>query len=414
MSLVSFQGSARPSLGVELEFQLVEPRSFALTGAADQVLNSAAAELRDSVKPEFYDCCVEINTDVCGDVSEVERDLSGKLAALARAVGRCGVLLAWGGSHPFSHWRDQPIVATPRYRELTEQYRDTLCRQLTFGLHVHVGVHSGDTAVQVCSGIAEYLPILLALSVNSPFWCGRATGLHAHRVEVMGALPMGGLPPRLASWDDHVRLVDRLTSAGLIGSMKDLWWDVRPSPDHGTVELRICDMPPDLESVLGLTALVQCLVVDLARGGSAPIDDECGLMMVRQNRWRAARYGLGAVFVDPRTGAAVSARERIQGLVERLQGVAAELGCARQLERVRAMAGSPSGAERQLAVYRQTGDLREVVRRQMVAPLPAQAETSRPVSSDPALSAVTDLATVPGSWPTPANLLRGHGRILVD
>jgi len=319
MSLESFRGSAGPSLGVELEFQLVDAASLALTGAAAKVLADVPDGARGAVKPEFYDCCVEVNTGVCGDVGEVERDLAASLPATAQAAARHGVLLAWGGTHPFSHWRDQPVVPTPRYLELAEHYQETLSRQVTFGLHVHVGVGDGDTAVHVCNGVSEHLPVLLALSANSPFWCGRATGLHSHRVEVMNASPTAGLPPRLGGWDEYERMVERLTETGLIQSSKELWWDVRPSPEHGTVEVRMCDMPPDLPSVVGLTALSQCLVVDLAsRRTDLPALDECGLAMVRQNRWRAARFGLDASLVDPRTGSKATARDVIKNLVIRL------------------------------------------------------------------------------------------------
>src|SRR3954451_4340054 len=223
MSFNRFAGSARPSLGVELELQLVDARSMALTGAIDEILAGVPAEFRDAIKPEFYDCCVEINTGVCRDVAEVERDLVAKLATTARIAGPHGVLLAWGGTHPFSPWRDQPVVATPRYLELARLYRETLCRQLTFGIHVHVRGGDGDAAVRVCNRISEHLPALLALSANSPFWCGRATGLHSHRVEVMNASPSGGSPPRLDGWEDYVRLVGRLTAAGLIQTPKELW-----------------------------------------------------------------------------------------------------------------------------------------------------------------------------------------------
>src|SRR3954454_19035259 len=197
MSFNHFAGSARPSLGVELELQLVDARSLALTGASDHILAGVPGEFQDSVKPEFYDCCVEINTGVCRDVAEVERDLGAKLAVATRIGGSCDVLFAWGGTHPFSLWRDQPVVPTPRYRELADLYRETLCRQLTFGLHVHVGVGDGEAAIRVCNRIGEHLPALLALSANSPFWCGRVTGLHAHRIDVMGASPTSGLPPLL-------------------------------------------------------------------------------------------------------------------------------------------------------------------------------------------------------------------------
>src|SRR3954466_9388652 len=169
MSSHRFLGSARPSLGVELELQLVDARSMALAGAVDAVLAGVPAEFRDSIKPEFYDCCVEINTGVCRDVAEVEQDLGAKLAATARVAGGHDILLAWGGTHPFSPWRGQPVYSTPRYRELADQYRETLCRQLTFGLHVHVGVGDGDAAVRVCNRIPGDPPALPPLAADTPF-----------------------------------------------------------------------------------------------------------------------------------------------------------------------------------------------------------------------------------------------------
>lgn len=194
MNIESFRGSAGPSLGVELEFQIVDAESLALTGAADKVIESIPESAPEFIGPEFFRCCVEINTGVCRDVDEVDRDLSATISATNAAARQHGVLLAWGGTHPFSHWRDQPVVPDPRYLELAGHYGETLCRQLTFGMHVHVGVPDGDAAVHVSNRMSEHLPALLAISANSPFWCGRATGLHSHRVEVMNASPTGGLP----------------------------------------------------------------------------------------------------------------------------------------------------------------------------------------------------------------------------
>jgi carboxylate-amine ligase len=274
---------------------------------------------------------------------------------------------------------------------------------VTFGLHVHVGVGDGDTAVRVCNRIVEHLPVLLALSANSPFWCGRATGLQSHRADVMAASPSSGPPPRLGGWDDYAALVERLISAGLIATAKDLWWDVRPNSEHGTVEVRVCDMPPDLSAVLGLTALVQCLVVALSRDdgngngdgdGARPCLDECGRMIVRQNQWRAARFGLGAELIEARSGRSATAREVAKDLAVRLGGLAKALGCVAELGLVRVMADGPSGAERQLAVFERTGDLTEVVRREMIEP--ASAAWARNEREWPRADG---RAVVNGSWP---------------
>ncbi|GAC1468952.1 MAG: glutamate--cysteine ligase [Isosphaeraceae bacterium] len=298
-------------------------------------------------------------------MAEVERDLSQRIRTAAHAAAQHGILLAWGGTHPFSHWREQEVVSTPRYLELAEKFRETLCRQVTFGLHVHVGVEDGELAIRVCNGINAYLPALLALSANSPFWCGRATGLQSHRVEVMSASPTGGLFPRIESWSDYEALAHRLTALGIIKTTKELWWDVRPSPEHGTVEVRICDMPADLHSVLGLTALIQCLVASLSKveNGNGPMD-ECGMMITRQNRWLAARYGLDAQLVNPHTGVTEAARDVLKGLVVQFRDQAEALGCSRQLDHVWTLSDAPTGAERQITVFEQTRDLVSVARHQ--------------------------------------------------
>ena len=366
-----FAGSPRNSVGVELELQILNSGTFALQGSAADVLAAVPNEYRRAIKPEYYDCCIEVATDVCRDVDEAGRDLRGKLAAADWAARGCGVLLGWGGSHPFSHWGESRVVPSPRYAELHRRYRDTLQRQLTFGLHVHVGVPDGDAAARVCTGIVEHLPALLALSADSPFWCGRCTGLHSTRIEVMEASPSSGPPPRLRDWADYRRLVDRLTSTGLIDSPKELWWDVRPSPENGTVEVRICDMPPDLETALTLAALIQCLVADLARRDEMPDEDACVAAAVRQNRWRAARYGMGAELVDVRTGRRASAASAVRGLAEGLRHVARELGCVEWIERAVAMTDGLNGAERQLATYESSGDLVDVVRTRMIPGRPA-------------------------------------------
>jgi carboxylate-amine ligase len=364
MSVEQIRASKGATLGVELELQLVDGKSMALTDAASRVLARVPVWTRGAIKPEFHECCVEIITGVCRDVSEVERELIRNLLAIGRAAATQQLSLAWGGTHPFSHWQEQKVASLPRYKELAEHYGDTLCRQVTFGMHVHVGVGDLETAIRVCDGLTQYLPVLLALSANSPFWCGRATGMHSHRVEVMGSIPTGGLPPRLHDYDGYARLVERLVTMGLIQTEKELWWDARPSPGNGTVEVRICDMPPDLPSVSGLTALIQCLVFSLAHASDRLSGlDGCGEQVVRLNRWRASRFGLEAVLVDPWSGGKSTAREIAKRLVVRLRSTAEALHCSTQLDWVSRMADGPGGAERQLATFNQTGDLAAVVMR---------------------------------------------------
>jgi carboxylate-amine ligase len=360
MSLPEFQGNARPSVGVELELQLLDPRNLGLASAFDRLL-AASDGPADFLKPEFHRCCAEVVSDPCDSVEGLDADLRGKLRAVGRAAAGAGLRLGWGGTHPFSRWSEQQVTPDSRYLRLAGELRETVLRPVTFGLHVHVGVESGDAAAHAIDRLAPYLPALLAFSANSPFWQGRATGLHAHRLELLEVFPSGGTPPRLRDWAGYLAMVEPLLACGAIDSTKDLWWDARPNPGNGTVEVRICDMPPDLDSVSALAALIQCLVHALASGdGKEPDPPEWLPLLIRKDRWRAARYGLSATLTDPDRLTPVPARELVSRLADDLRDVASELGCTRELALARDLAWSPTGAERQLARFERSRSLREV------------------------------------------------------
>jgi carboxylate-amine ligase len=360
----TFRGSPRPTIGVELELQLVNAESLALENGIFELLGDLPTKLQDYVKPEFFQCYAEINTEVCQSVSAMEADLGQKIRAVEESAERQGLRLAWAGTHPFSDWRDQAITPNSRYLALAERLQETVTRPVTFGLHVHVGVSSGDGAVLIINRLRSYLPILLALSANSPFWSGRATGLHAHRLELLEGFPTGGLPPTLRSWCDYTSLVETLVERGFIQNEKEIWWDLRPNAENGTIEIRICDMPADLTAVVALVALCQCLVYELEVSGEVDAEyDRHSLTFLRQDRWRAARYGLGAELIDPMTGRGMPVRRLATELVARLGSAAADLDCRSALEQVFELARRPSGAECQLASFHETGDLSDVVRR---------------------------------------------------
>ena len=235
---------------------------------------------------------------------------------------------------------------------------------MVFGLHVHVGVDSGDKAVMICERILRHLPTLLAMSCNSPWWNNRVTGLHSHRSKIMEGLPTAGLPVAMRNWSEYVWLLNHLMETGFIGSTRDIWWDVRPHHKFGTVEVRICDMPGCLEDALALAALIQSLVralSDQIDRGTYQLD--CHPMTVQQNKWRAARYGLDAQLVDSFTFESRPARTAVVELVELLRDTAEQLDCLTYLEHVREMAAGPTWAERQLQLLEETGDPKEVVRR---------------------------------------------------
>ncbi len=364
MSLFKFVSNERPTLGVEIELNLVDSQTMALRSAVADVLAEIPADLEGSIKPELLQCYLEINTGICADVAEVRQDLARKLDAVRAAAARRGLCLYWGATHPFSRWQDQEVTPNERYFGLIELLQETARRLVTFGLHVHVGVDSGDKAIMICDRIMQHLPLLLALSVNSPFWQGRRTGLHSQRVKVMETLPTAGLPPLMRNWSEYTWLLNHMVETGFIKTIREIWWDVRPHHNFGTVEVRICDMPPSLRHVLGLTALIQCLVYDLSEEierGTYQYD--CHPFMVRQNKWRACRYGMEAHLVDPITFRSLPARTLVHAMVDRLADRAAELGCTADLLDVHHLAEEPTGAQRQLLDFEVTFDLPEVVRR---------------------------------------------------
>jgi glutamate---cysteine ligase / carboxylate-amine ligase len=358
-----FTRNDRPTLGVELELQLVDAQTLALRNAVGAILADLPEELEGSVKPELMQSYIEINTAVCDDVAAVGRDLETKVRQVEEIAARHNLRLYWAATHPFSPWWEQEVTPNERYYGLVDLLQESARRLVTFGLHVHVGVDSGDKAVMVCDRIMRHLPTLLALSANSPFWNGRVTGLRSHRVKVMEGLPTAGLPPQMRNWSEYVWLLNHLTETGFIRTIRELWWDVRPHHNFGTVEVRICDLPPDLHAVLALTALVQCLVHRISEEVDRGIFRfDTHPMLVQQNKWRACRFGLDASLVDLDTRTPRPARQVARDLVARLRDDAKALGCEPHLDALLALADGPTGADRQLAIFERTGDLTEVVR----------------------------------------------------
>jgi len=358
-----FNASPTHSLGVEVELQLVDPETYALSNRINDVLDCVPKEFRNAVKPEFMQSYCEICTDVCSSVREVEEDLAAKLQWAHEAGERIGLRFMLGGTHPFSRWDDQTISAGERYAWLMETMQDIARRLVVFGLHVHVGVDSGDKAIQMCDRMLRHLPTLLALSANSPFWCGRDTGMVSYRSKIMEALPTAGLPQTMRNWSEYVWLINNLRATGFIRSIKEIWWDVRPHHDFGTVEIRVMDQPLNMRHLLGLVALAQSLVA----GISAEIDRgaylfDCHPMIAKQNKWHAVRYGMDATFIDPDTLLAVPAQQVAKRLIDRCTPYAERLGCVEQLRYLDDILDEGTGARRQRQAFMETGDLKDVVR----------------------------------------------------
>lgn len=365
MDVPEFVRNERPTLGVELELQLVDAQSMELRSAFADVQARLPENLRETIKPELMQCYLEVNTGVGLTVADVERDLTPKIEAVERAAAAAGVRVVWAATHPFSPWHQQKTSPNPRYEKLVDLLQDSARRLVTFGLHVHVGLDSGDKAVMICDRILRHLPTLLALSANSPFWNGRDTGLHSQRSKVMADLPTAGLPPLMRNWSEYVWLLRHMVQTGFIRTIREVWWDVRPHPNFGTIEVRICDMPPDLPTVLALTALTQCLVHALSREiDRGTYQHDMHPMMARLNKWRACRHGLSADLVDPYTMESAPARHVVRKMCSNLMATARELDCVPYLEAALALAEKPTGSERQLEFRRECGgDLVATTRR---------------------------------------------------
>ncbi len=370
MSAITFTRNERPTLGVEVELQLVDAESYELTPAIEAILTRVPEPLGAKVKPELMQSYLEINTDICETVAGVRRDLSQTLATLEKVAESIGVKLFWAGTHPLSSWRRQVITVNDRYYQLVELMQDVARQLVTFGLHVHVGVESGDKAVLICDRMLRHLPTLLALSANSPFWESRPTGLHSNRSKIMEMLPTAGLPNQMRNWSEYVWLINHLKDTGFINTIREIWWDIRPHHNFGTVEIRICDVPANLEQVLGITALVQCLVVAISRQiDEGTYQSEYHPMIVAQNKWRAARFGAQAKLVNSDDYLPLSVQETVDHLVERLRPIAETLGCGAELEIVRRLP-KETGAEQQLQFYSETFSRRKVVERMIAANAP--------------------------------------------
>jgi len=364
MGKLEFTYNDRPSVGIELELGLVDKQTQQLRSVINDVLQRLPADQQAQIKPELMQCYLEINSGVCYTIDEAKLDLREKICRVEAACDEVGVDLWWGATHPFSRHLDQDVTQTERYLNLLELLQILARRMVTFGLHVHVGVDSGDKAVMICDRIMQHLPTLLALSASSPYWDGRDTGLQSYRSKVLEGLPTAGLPPLMRNWSEYTWLVNHMIDTGFINTIREIWWDVRPHHKFGTVEVRVCDMPGNLLDCLALAALIQCLVKalsDLIDEGTYQHD--CHPMMVQQNKWRACRFGNRSMLVNTFSHEPRSVPLVVHSLVEHLMPTADELDCVRYIEHVRQIASLPSWADRQIQIMQETGDPREIVRR---------------------------------------------------
>ena len=364
---IAFTSSERASLGVEWELQLVDRTTRGLASAATDILTEIGAPHPDGEHPkakhELLESTIEIITGICGTVAEAKADLAETLAEVTAAAETRGLGVVCSGTHPFTDWKTQQISDNPRYHALVENMQWLARRLQIFGVHVHVGVRARDKVIPIVNALQNYIPHLLALSASSPFWIGTDTGLASARSKVFEGLPTAGLPYQLGGWDQFEAYMETLITTHTIESIREVWWDIRPHPGFGTVELRIFDGMPTLKEVGMCAALGQCLVqqfdTQLDRGYTLPTPKG---WVVRENKWRAARYGLDAHIIVDANGRTLPARTALAELVDELSPVAERLDCLDELAHVSDILESGASYQRQRrAAADNDGDLTSVV-----------------------------------------------------
>jgi carboxylate-amine ligase len=350
------------SLGIEEEFQILDRDGLGLVSKSDDLL----AELRpqdtgDHVKRELYQSVVEISTGIARTVVEAVDELIELRARLGAVAAARGALIASAGTHPFSSPDDQQVTRRFRYRRIAESMRWVTRRGLVFGLHIHVGVESPQTAIACANGLRTVLAELLALSANSPFWQGQLTGLASNRAKIFEGFPRSGIPPAFGSFEEFEELVERGMRTHCFPEYTHIWWDVRPHPALGTVELRVCDAQTRIENVGALAALTQSLVATFAaeheRAGRMSLQPA---LLLEENKWRATRDGLRAVLIDLADDSERPASDATRDLADRSRPAAKRLGCEPELDEIERILERGGGAGEQLCVYEETGDVRAV------------------------------------------------------
>ena len=354
------------TLGVEEEFMLLDPETFDLVQHIDTVLEAMAGhEFSANVNPELMQSVIEVATPVCRNPGDVETQLRQLRTYVTGVAQQEGLRVGSAGTHPFSLFERQRITARDRYRNLVDQLQYVARRELIFGLHVHVAVDDPDKAIQVVNGLLPHLAPLLALSASSPFWRGEPTGLSSSRQMIFAAFPRSGPPPRFRNYDDYAEVVGQLERTGCIADYTHIWWDIRPHPRLGTVEVRICDSVTHVEDAVAIAAYCQALVKLLCEQYTAGEEIRSyHRILTTENKWLAARYGLEAPVMDLATGKRnrVPIAQLVRRTLKELEPHARELGGERELEGIRDILARGNGSDRQLRIFNANRDIVEVVR----------------------------------------------------
>ncbi|MDQ6939288.1 MAG: carboxylate-amine ligase, partial [Verrucomicrobiota bacterium] len=350
------------TLGIEEEFAIVDPRTGELRSHIQEILEGGKLTLKEQLKPEMHQSVVELGTEICQSVVDARQHVVDLRGHLARLAGRGGMKIASAGTHPFSHWHDQLITEGDRYKEIVKDMQQVARANLIFGLHVHVGIPHRETAIHVMNQARYFLPHIYALSTNSPFWVGRNTGFKGYRLKVFERFPRTGIPDAFESLSEYEDYLKLLVRTNCVDNAKKIWWDIRLHPFFDTLEIRVCDAQSRVDDTLALAALIQAVVVRLHKLQHQNLSFRIyRRRLIDENRWRASRYGLDGNLIDFGRETEMETRTLLNEILEFVDSEVDELGSRREIEHIQRIMREGTGADRQLAVWERTGDMKQVV-----------------------------------------------------
>lgn len=351
------------TIGIEEEYQTVDPISRDLRSHIHaEIIEKGKMLLEEKVKSELHQSVVEVGTSVCTNIKDCKAEIKKLRRDMVKLARESGLSLASAATHPFADWRVQEITPDERYKNIVEDMQLVARANLIFGLHVHIGVEDRETAIHLMNHARYFLPHILALSTNSPFWLGMNTGLKSYRCKVFDKFPRTNIPDYFPSWGEYENFIKLLIKTNCIDNAKKIWWDIRPHPFFSTLEFRVCDIPMRMDETIALAALIQATIAKLYKLYAA----NQGFRLYRralimENKWRASRYGLDGKLIDFGKQKEVPVRDLIEEYLEFVDDVVDELGSREEIEYIHEILENGTGADRQLQVYRETGDLKAVV-----------------------------------------------------
>ena len=349
------------TLGVEEEYMVMDPETLELKSHEQRIVHEGQKIIKDKVKAEMHQAVVEVGTDICGDIEEAHRDIGALRQTISDIAGSLGYSMGAAGTHPFSHWEKQLITDHIRYSQIVAELQEAARSNLIFGLHVHIGMENREMANHIANSTRYFLPHVFALSTNSPFWEGRQTGYKSFRTKVFDKFPRTGIPEAFESIEAYDNYIKVLIKTNSIDNAKKIWWDLRVHPFFNTVEFRICDVPMTVDETVAIAALFQAICAKIYKLRVQNLNFiQYSRALINENKWRASRYGIDGYLIDFGKEEEVNTRVLINELLDFVDDVVDELGSRDRLAPIQKILEHGTGADRQLKVYEETGDLRAV------------------------------------------------------